>query len=70
MYPDMDTRPSIPYDALSAQHFLYDLIYRPAETVFLSEGRRRGAYVMNGMEMLILQAEEAWRIWSESMTHR
>lgn len=70
MYPYVNNKPPIPYDALSSQHFLYDLIYRPTETVFLSEGRRRGAYVMNGMDMLILQAEEAWRIWSESMTYR
>ncbi|MCY1537179.1 Shikimate dehydrogenase (NADP(+)) [compost metagenome] len=63
-YPDVLELPPIPYDALCAQHILYDLIYNPAETAFLKEGNSRGARIKNGLEMLELQAEENWRLWT------
>jgi shikimate dehydrogenase len=64
MYPKVDGCPGIPYQFLSAQHHLYDLIYNPAETKFLEKGKLQGASTQNGQEMLILQAEESWRIWN------
>jgi shikimate dehydrogenase len=63
-YPNIDTCPPIPYEALSAHHYLYDLVYNPAETVFLKKGREAGAKTKNGYEMLCLQAEVAWQIWN------
>ena len=65
MYPKTDECPAINYDALSPKHFLYDLVYNPEKTLFLSRGEQRGAAIKNGYEMLILQAEESWRIWNE-----
>jgi len=44
---------------------LYDLIYNPEETIFLSKGKKQGAAIKNGLEMLQLQAEESWRIWND-----
>lgn len=64
MYPNVHDFPAIPYQFLTAQHHLYDLVYNPAETKFLELGRGRGASTQNGHEMLILQAEESWRIWN------
>ena len=58
-----DQRLELPYEALTSQHFLYDLVYNPGVTPFLQEGLRRGAHVQNGLKMLHLQAEAAWRIW-------
>jgi shikimate dehydrogenase len=43
---------------------LYDLIYNPEETLFLKEGKLRGAQTKNGLEMLYLQAEKSWEIWN------
>ncbi len=65
-YPKVDAKPSLPYDAVSAQHLLYDLIYNPAETQFLLEGKNRGATIKNGYEMLVRQAEASWDIWQNS----
>ena len=62
-YPDINKKPDIPYDGISGDHFLYDLVYNPAETAFLKEGLLRGAKVENGERMLRGQAEAAWRIW-------
>ncbi len=64
MYPNIEECPDIPYDLLGPQHHLYDLIYNPAQTKFLEKGALQGASTQNGQEMLILQAEESWRIWN------
>lgn len=62
--PNIEKFPNIPYQFLSHQHLLFDLIYNPSETLFLSKGKAQGATIKNGHEMLILQAEESWRIWN------
>lgn len=64
MYPDVDSFPAIPYEFLSSKHYLYDLVYNPKETVFMKKGIEHGAHVMNGLPMLIGQAEKAWEIWN------
>jgi shikimate dehydrogenase len=63
MYPSMDEAPDIPYTYLGEDHILYDLIYNPEETLFLNNGREKGATTMNGLKMLELQAEASWNIW-------
>lgn len=62
-YPSMEKAPDLPYNWLGAGHFLMDLIYNPAETLFLERGRAQGANTLNGLPMLEAQAEAAWRIW-------
>jgi shikimate dehydrogenase len=64
MFPKVDQYPEIPYEFLTDQHFLFDLIYNPAETAFLKKGRSFGATGKNGYEMLVIQAEESWKIWT------
>jgi shikimate dehydrogenase len=63
-YPDVDTYPDIPYDLLTPDHILYDLVYNPPETAFLRFGREKGATCINGQKMLELQAEKSWEIWT------
>ena len=64
MHPSIEQAPSIPYQFITDKHFLFDLIYNPAQTMFLQLGEERGATIENGMDMLALQAEESWRIWN------
>lgn len=64
-FPDTASYPEIPYEFLSDSHLLYDLVYNPAETVFLKKGTEKGAKTINGLSMLQQQAEEAWRIWNK-----
>lgn len=56
----------LPYEALTPAHFLYDLVYNPEVTPFLEKGKQYGARTQNGLKMLHLQAEAAWRIWQNS----
>ena len=64
MHPDITQSPDLPYELLTPEHYLIDLIYNPAMTRFLTEGKQRGSMIKNGMEMLILQAEKSWEIWN------
>ena len=64
MYPQVNNCPDIPYDQLTPDHILFDLVYNPPETLFLSKGRNRGATILNGLQMLHLQAERSWEIWN------
>ncbi|MGI4804937.1 MAG: shikimate dehydrogenase family protein, partial [Janthinobacterium lividum] len=63
--PDLSAFPPIPYEAITDQHLLYDLIYNPEKTVFLQKGEAQGAEIKNGYEMLVLQAEKTWEIWNK-----
>ena len=63
-FPDIDQCPPIPYEHLSSQHYLFDLVYNPSETLFMRKGKANGAKVKNGYEMLCRQAEVAWQIWN------
>ncbi|HEU4717082.1 MAG TPA: shikimate dehydrogenase [Bacteroidia bacterium] len=67
MFPDVKSAPPLPYEFITPEHFLYDLIYNPAETEFMKRGKEKGATVMNGMDMLKLQAERAWTIWNPGL---
>lgn len=64
MQPNVQQYPSLPYHNLTNQHYLFDLIYNPAKTVFLEKGELMGATIENGYEMLVNQAERSWQIWN------
>ena len=62
-YPKIENAPEIPYEFITNQHILFDLIYNPEKTLFLKKGEARGATIINGYKMLVLQAERAFQIW-------
>ncbi|MBM3445677.1 MAG: shikimate dehydrogenase [Bacteroidetes bacterium] len=64
MYPNTDACPAIPYEHLTENHYLFDLVYNPALTLFLQKGMAAGAVVKNGTDMLAIQAEASWEIWN------
>ncbi len=63
MAPNINEALDIPYEAITPNHTLFDLIYNPKETQFLHYGREHGATTINGLAMLHAQAEASWRIW-------
>lgn len=63
LYPHVNQCPDIPYQYITPQHLLYDLIYNPAETLFLKKGKEKQATVINGLNMLKWQANKAWELW-------
>lgn len=67
MYPDTEGYPDIPYHALSQEQLLFDCVYNPERTQFLQQGEKYGARVVNGLQMLYLQADAAWEIWKNTL---
>ena len=64
-FPNIEQAPKINYSAITSQHVLFDLIYNPSETTFMKRGKKQGARVANGMQMLIHQAERSWALWNQ-----
>jgi len=63
-FPKIEECSDIPYNSLTENHVLFDLVYNPEETLFMKKGRELGANVLNGYQMLVNQAEESWKIWN------
>ncbi len=64
MAPNENACPDIPYQFITTNHYLYDLVYKPEKTLFLQQGEQKGATIQNGYEMLLIQAEASWKIWN------
>lgn len=64
MFPHVDECPALPYEALSGENLLFDLVYNPEETLFMRRGAEQGAVVKNGLEMLHIQAVASWEFWN------
>lgn len=63
--PNVTEFPPIPYQFFTDKHIAFDLIYNPEETQFLKKAKKKGAVTKNGYEMLVFQAEKAWKIWNK-----
>ena len=62
--PHIENYPSLPYEYFTERHIAFDLVYNPAETEFMRRASQHGAITKNGYEMLVFQAEKAWKIWN------
>ena len=49
---------------LRGTKIVYDLVYNPLETRFLREAREAGCRCIGGLQMLVAQAAEQFRIWT------
>jgi shikimate dehydrogenase len=64
-FPNLNECPAIDYSLFTQKHIAFDLVYNPEETLFLKQAKEQGAIVKNGYEMLVFQAEKAWKIWNK-----
>ena len=65
MYPDINSYPRIQYNFLDKNSYVYDLVYNPTLTAFLSKAKESKSNIKNGLEMLESQAKESWNIWNK-----
>ncbi len=63
MFPDEDETPPFPFELLRQDHLVYDLIYNPSKTKFLSQAEKQGVKIQNGLTMLAAQAAKSLEIW-------
>ena len=64
-FPKVQKCPPFPYELLTDQHFLFDLIYNPKQTTFLKKGLSQAAGISNGYQMLVHQADKSWELWNQ-----
>ena len=67
MFPKVDACPDLPYHLLTPRHICFDCVYNPEETLFMKRAAAQGATVKCGYEMLVGQAIESYRIWTEGL---
>ncbi|MCM1292989.1 MAG: shikimate dehydrogenase [Bacteroides sp.] len=67
MWPNVDTCPDIDYDAVSADHICYDLVYNPDPTLFMQKCAEHEATTIGGLDMLHRQALAARDIWFDNL---
>lgn len=63
-FPKVEEIPAIPLDQITPNHWVFDLVYNPAETRLMRAFLEKGGRAKNGYEMLVGQAEAAWKIWN------
>lgn len=64
-FPTIDDCAEFPFQYLTEEHLVIDLIYNPQKTKFLSEAEKNGATILNGESMLKEQALKSWEIWNQ-----
>jgi shikimate dehydrogenase/3-dehydroquinate dehydratase type I len=56
---------SLPEDAIKHSRVFIDLVYNPTTTPSMAAARKHGRTAHGGLEMLVRQGEEAFRIWTD-----
>jgi shikimate dehydrogenase len=70
MFPNINNCPDIPYEHIGEKHICVDLVYNPAETLFLKKCKEQNAQTTNGLTMLYEQANKAWDLWKLVIEHQ
>ena len=64
-FPNENDVIPFPFEFLTKDHLVVDLIYNPEKTKFLQLAQEHGATILNGQSMLQQQALKAWEIWNK-----
>jgi shikimate dehydrogenase len=64
LYPEVNARPDLDYDTISAGMIVCDVIPNPPRTPFLREAAGRGATVLDGLGMLVYQGAIGFKMWT------
>ena len=65
LHPDVDQAPIRDMEFYRRVHTGYDLIYKPAETMFMKLVREAGGKAYNGLSMLLYQGIIAYELWNQ-----
>ena len=67
MYPEIDAMPPVDLKLLPEGALVYDIVYNPAKTKLLQTAEKLGYPTLNGLNMLLLQGEEAFRLFTDEL---
>jgi shikimate dehydrogenase len=63
-FPNTNESIDFPFQFLTSDHLVVDLVYNPPLSKFLLNSKDMGAVTLNGHSMLEQQALKAWEIWN------
>jgi len=52
------------FDNIKPDTIIYDIVYNPIETILLKEAKKHGLKTIEGLDMLVFQAQRAIEIWT------
>lgn len=64
MYPNVNQEPLVKAEMMHENLIVNDLVYNPIKTTLLKEAEKAGAKTISGVEMLVYQGAEAFKIWT------
>lgn len=64
LYPDIDQKPNVDYDTITAEMVVTDVIFNDPNSLFLQEAQKRGAMAVNGLGMLANQGALNFTLWT------
>ena len=64
MYPDIEDTITDIEDSFNEEQIVFDLVYNPTKSKFLSMAEMQGAKVVGGLKMLISQAAKSFKLWT------
>lgn len=62
-----DSKFDLPFEYLTSDHLVVDLVYNPPMTDLLLKSKQQGATILNGESMLKHQALQSWKIWNNQL---
>jgi shikimate dehydrogenase len=62
-FPQVDEFIELPFQELTTEHLVVDLVYNPPQSMLLKKAQEAGAVILNGQSMLEQQALKAWEVW-------
>lgn len=64
MFPEVNDMPPVDLKLLPEGALVYDIVYNPVETKLLKTAKKLGYPTLNGLSMLLLQGQEAFRLYT------
>ena len=64
MYPALEDSPTDLAESFNQSQIVFDLIYNPLKTKFIEIAESRGATVINGLKMFVVQGAKSFELWT------
>ena len=64
MFPNIDDTPTELAESFNSSQIVFDLIYNPIRTKFIELAESKGATIINGLKMFVVQGARSFELWT------
>lgn len=64
MFPNVDDTPTDLPESFNSSQIVFDLIYNPLKTKFLTLAEKQGALIIDGLKMFAVQGAKSFEMWT------